>query len=279
MLCNQKRKIYADRLQQLNRLGLALPLEFGAVDNQTPEVEVEQVGPDIDSPIVDLRDGRTLYVVWLSLAAKRPGLRLYDYRFVPPWPDNDFQQLPSFADSHIGDYYRLPDGLEYPREEVLNLNVLKAGWRLPSTRVVGVLCALSDTPIPPEFKHGASIPLEVKFFGRSGRQIATAGVGLCADRWREPAVTRPTTRPPIGVDIAEPCVATRPRGSSLYEGPPPALTVCERSRAEYLRSRWPCGFRITWGEKESTLSDHPSPSWQGLPICDFKQAEPSREEN
>lgn len=54
----------------------------------------------------------------------------------------------------------------------------------------------------------------------------------------------------------------RPRRSSLYQpsrwgadsqGPAPALTVCERSRAEYLRSSRPCGSRITWGEREYSV--------------------------
>jgi hypothetical protein len=193
-----------------------MPLEFRAVDYKAHEIMVEQSAPDIECPIVDLRDGRTLYVVWLSLAAERSGMRLYDYRLEPPWPDHDFQQLPNFADSHVGDYYRLPGGLEYPRAEVLNLNFLKEGWRLPNTRVEGALCALSATPIPQEYRHGASIPVGLRFFDRAGQQLAAASLVLWADRWRERAVTRPTATPPVAVDVAEQSVAGRPPRSSLY---------------------------------------------------------------
>jgi hypothetical protein len=68
MICNPKRRLYADRLCQLNELGLPNPFEYGSVDNltyveQAGKIKVEQVGPDIENPIVDLRDGRTLYVV------------------------------------------------------------------------------------------------------------------------------------------------------------------------------------------------------------------------
>jgi hypothetical protein len=91
-------------------------------------------------------------------------------------------RMPSFADSHVGVYYCLPGGLEYPREDVLNVNFLKAGWRLPSIRVEGVLCALSDTPIPKGYKHGALIPVTVRFFDRAGQQLAEAKVTFWADR-------------------------------------------------------------------------------------------------
>lgn len=217
MFCYQKRRLYSDRLRKLNELGLSIPIEYGLADNQTSQIVVEQAAPDIDCPVVDLQDGRTLYVVWLSLAAERSGVRLYDYQFEPPWPDHDFQPLPTFADSHIGEYYRLPGGLEYPRGDVLNLNFLKTGWRLPSTRVEGVLCALSATSIPEQFKHGASIPVGLKFFGSSGQQLAAASVVLWADRWQEPAVARPSKKPPFAQVESGPIVAARPSRSSLYE--------------------------------------------------------------
>ena len=135
-------------MRQLTRLGLAMPFEFGLVDDQASQVVVEQAAPDIECPIVDLQDGRTLYVVWLSLVAERPGVHLYDYRFEPPWPDRNFAMLPSFSDSCIGEAYVLPNRLEYPRADILNFRFGKTGWRLPYTRVEGVLCALSATSIP-----------------------------------------------------------------------------------------------------------------------------------
>jgi hypothetical protein len=262
MICNPKRRLYADRLCQLNELGLPNPFEYGSVDNltyveQAGKIKVEQVGPDIENPIVDLRDGRTLYVVWLSLSAERPGLHLYDFRFELPWPDSKFEQLPRSTESCVGQAYILPDQLDYPREDILNFRFGKTGWRLPYSRVEGVLCALSDTPIPAEFKHGVSIPVRVKFFGESGEQLAEASVVLWADRWREPAVIRPSATPPIEADVGEPSNVELSQGSRLYAGPPPELTVCERSFAEYIRTRRPCGFRITWGEKGDTLSDTP----------------------
>ena len=271
MLSSQRQKNRLERLRQLERLGFSMPLEFSLLNSRPPEVEIEQCASELECPVVDLPDEQALFVVWVSLWAERPVVRLYDFRFEPPWRDHAFLRLPTFAESHIGDYYRLPGGLEYRRAEVLNLNFLKEGWRLPNTRVEGALCALSSTPIPEEYRHGAPIRVGLKFFGRSGHQIAATSVVLWADRWREPAVTRPSARPPIGVDIAEPCGATRPRRSSLYDGPPPEPTVSERSRAEYLR--------ITSGERGGALSDRPSPSWQGLPIHGFEQAEPSREED
>jgi hypothetical protein len=219
MFLSQKKRIYADRLRQLERLGLSAPFEFSPPKNTPSIVTVDQLGCDFDSPIVDLRDGRTLYVVWVSVVAERPGVYVYDYRFEPPWPDRTFEMLPSFTESSVGQAYVLPNRLEYPREEILNFRIGKTGWRLPYTRVEGVLCAVSATPIPDEFKHGASIPVGLKFFGKSGQQLAAASLVQWADRFRELAVTGPAARPPVAADKADPSVAARPRLCTLY-GPP-----------------------------------------------------------
>ena len=191
------------------------------------------------------------YTHWWNERVDCHSRHLYDYRFEPPWPDRNFEMLPSFKESCKGEAYILPNEVALPRADILNFCFGKTGWRLPFTRIEGALCALSTTPIPEEFKHGALIPVEVKFFGKAGQQLAAASVVLWADRWREPAVTRPTARPPIGVDMGEPCiatepcVATQPRRSSLYDpsgwgadpqGPPPSVTVHER-RAEHVRTK------------------------------------------
>ncbi len=170
------------KLRQLERLGLLLSFEDQFLCHQPSQLEVEQCANEVECPVIDLPDNKALFVVWLSLWAEQPGVRLWDFRFEPPWRDHGFVRLPNFADSHFGDYYRLPGGWEYPRAEVLNLNFLKDGWRLPNTRVEGVLCALSDTPIPPEYKHGALIPVAVRFFDRAGQQLAKTTVSLWVDR-------------------------------------------------------------------------------------------------
>jgi hypothetical protein len=216
MFPKQKARLYGDRLRQLERLGLSSPFEFNRTQNALSNVAVEQLGSDLDSPIVGLRDGRTLYVVWLSMVAERPGVYLYDYRFEPPWLDRNFEMLPGFSDSCIGEAYVLPNQLEYPRADILNFRFVKTGWRLPCTRVEGVLCALSAAPIPEEFKHGTSVPVGLKFFGKSGLQLAAASVILWADRWHEPAVTRPTMQRLVAVDEVGAGVGGRRLRSSLY---------------------------------------------------------------
>jgi hypothetical protein len=181
-----------------------------------------------------------LYVVWLSLAPERRGVHLYDYRFEPPWPDRNFEMLPSFTESCIGEAYVLPNDLTYPRADILNYRFAKTGWRLPCARVEGVLCALSRTPIPKEYKHGASIPVGVKSFSRSGQELAAASVVLWADRWVEARSDPANPEAACPVDVADPAVAARPRRSTLFDeaggnylstrpekGPPPAARVQE----------------------------------------------------
>jgi hypothetical protein len=178
----QKSRFLRDRLAQLNRLGLVMPPEHHELRPTVSAISVEQAANEYECPIMDLPDGRTLYVIWLSLVAAAPGTRLDSYRVEPPWPDPNFESLPSFKGSHIGEYYKLPGGLEYPRQDILNFNFVKPGWRLPGNRVEGVLCAISGTAIPDEFKHGASIPVTVRFFNRTGQQLAATTANLWADR-------------------------------------------------------------------------------------------------
>jgi len=178
----QKTRFLADRLRELTRLGFQMPPEYRSVQTLVPTITVEQAESDIFCAIVDLSDGRALYLIWLSLVATVPGTRLDFYRIEPPWPDSNFEPLPSFEESHVGEYYKLPGGLEFHREEILNFNFSKPGWRLPGNRVEGLLCAVSTTPIPDEFMHGATIPVAVRFFDRTGQQLAVATVDLWADR-------------------------------------------------------------------------------------------------
>ena len=210
MLPDQERNLYLQRLRQLERLGLAMPFEYHLLNSRPCEIEVEQCAIELDCPVIDLPDEQTLFVVWVSLWAQRPDVRLYDFRFEPPWPDRNFQMLPNFAESCVGEAYVLPNQLSYPRADILNFRFGKTGWRLPSTRVEGVLCALSGTPIPREYQHGASIPVEVKFFGKSGQQLASTSVVLWADRWDERTVTRSTAKPAAAVDEADSGVDARP---------------------------------------------------------------------
>src|SRR6202008_1565307 len=126
------RKAWGERLRQLERLGLLLSFEQQLFGHQPSEIEVEQCANEQDCPVIDLPDNQTLFVVWVSLWAERPGVQLSDFRFEPPWRDHGFVGLPNSADSHVGVYYCLPGGLESPREDVLNVNFLNAGWRLPA---------------------------------------------------------------------------------------------------------------------------------------------------
>jgi hypothetical protein len=91
MLSNIKRRTNADRLQDLNRLGVAMLPEYSPVDKQIPAIVVEQAASDLVCPVIELDDGRTFFLVRVSLWTERPGVRLNGCRFEPPWPDRDFQ--------------------------------------------------------------------------------------------------------------------------------------------------------------------------------------------
>ena len=242
------RKAWGERLRQLERLGLLLSFEHQLLGHQPSEVEVGQCANELDCPVMDMPNEQTLFVVWVSLWAERPGVRLYDFRFEPPWRDHGFVRLPSFADSHIGEGYCLPDGLGYSREAVLNFNFLKAGWRLPNTRVEGVLCALSDTPIPVEYKHGALIPVRVRFFDRAGPQLAEATVTLWADRLthrRQKAQHTAEERivKPLGTPNAAPkSVTAQSRCSTLYDRPGGVPDSC--AEAQYVEKGSPPAAKV-----------------------------------
>jgi len=211
MLTSQQRKLYAKRLRQLARLGFAIPCEYYLLSSQPSEAFAKE-----RSSVFDLQDRGTLYLVWLSIGADRPGACLYDFRFVPPWPDRGFQRLP-IIDSCCGGTYVLPNKWEFPREDILNLHFKTTGWRLPRTPVEGLLCGLSATPIPLEYRDGAQIPVRIEFFGKSGQRLPDVMATLCVDRPidREKSAQRAAERAKIklsvsGDDVAQPSVPREP---------------------------------------------------------------------
>jgi hypothetical protein len=244
MITSQQRKLYANRLRHLEQLGFATPFEYDLLGSQPSEAIVEQCSAPFECPVFDLQDRGTLYLVWLSMVAERPGVCLYDFRFVPPWPDQEFQALP-LKDSCRGGAYVLPNKWEFPRGDVLNLHFGKTGWRLPCTRVEGLLCSMSATPIPLEYKNGAQIPVRVEFFGKSGRLLAETMATLWADRLIERerntqrAAERARVKPSVSVDDgAQPSAAAR--RSSLFDGDEMSDSgAANRIRANLLTPKTP----------------------------------------
>ncbi len=181
MPTNRQLKLYENRLRQLAQLGFGGASVRELTNSQPSEALVEQCAFPTECLALDLVDQGTLFMPWLSVAARRPGARPYDFRFVPPWPDKEFQTLPT-TKSCRGEAYILPNGWEFPREDMLNFRFGKTGWRLPLTPIEGWLCAYSATPIPPEYKHNAVIEVRIEFFGKSGRQLAQTISTLMVDR-------------------------------------------------------------------------------------------------
>jgi hypothetical protein len=174
-------KLYENRLRQLAQLGFGPVSGHELTNSQHSEALVEQCAFPTECLALDLGDQGTLFMPWLSVAGGRPGALLHDFRFVPPWPDEEFQTL-STTESCRGAAYVLPNGWEFPREDILNFRFRKTGWRLPLTPVEGWLCAYSATPIPPEYKYGAVIEVRIDFFGKSGRQLTQTISTLMVDR-------------------------------------------------------------------------------------------------
>jgi hypothetical protein len=239
----QRTRFLADRLHQLTRLGLQMPPEYRGLKTPIPAITVEQAAHETECPIMDLPDGRTLYVIWLSLVAESPGTRLDYYRVEPPWPDSNFESLPSFKESHVGEYYKLPGGLDFPRGDILNFNFVNSGWRLPGNRVEGLLCAVSTTPIPDEFKHGATIPVSVRFFNRTGQQLAATTANLWADR---PAHLTQRAKP-LGAKVR----GVKPKGTS---NPPPSSAAALPPRSNPGSARQPSDL---WAE---SIQENGSPT-------------------
>src|SRR5215467_4745571 len=179
----RERRLYADRLRQLERLGFVARYENQLHDRQPFEALVEQCAPPVECRIHDLGDEGTLYMVWLSMVAERPGVCLYDFRFVPPWPDRGFQRLSSSEDCPRN-VYILPNQWQFPRADILNWRFGATGWRLPLTPVEGWLCAHSATSIPRD-GYGPDIDVRIEFFGKSGRCLAETVSTLWVDRRAE----------------------------------------------------------------------------------------------
>lgn len=181
----KERKLYDERLRQLTQLGYPITYEHQLLNHQPSEAAIEQCAPPTECLLFDLKEQGSLYIVWLSVKAKMPGVRLYDYRFVPPWPDENFQTIDT-TEACRGEAYVLPNQWQFSQRDVLNLRFGAGGWRLECRPVEGWLCASSATPVPREYRRSTGIPVRVEVFGKSGRCVAETVATLCLDRSFQP---------------------------------------------------------------------------------------------
>ena len=204
----RKTRFLADRLRHLTRLGLLMPPEYRELEAFVPAIALEQAANPVECPIMDLPDGRTLYLIWLSLVATVPGTRLDFFRIEPPWPDSNFEALPRFEGSHVGDYYKLPGGLDFPREDILNFNFVKSGWRLPGNRVEGLRVRSARRQFQKNSNTEPRSRLGCFFLTGTGQQFAATTVQF----WAEPTQSSSATSETAWSDStgAKPKVASDP---------------------------------------------------------------------
>ena len=217
-MVREEREVYASRLEQLRCLGVTLPLayELTRIESASP-IRIEQLETEVESCVSALPDGQTLLLAWISLRAERPGLRLHEFRLAPPWPDADIHPVPMSRDNELGDYHTLPGGLQFLTEDILNCNFRKSGWRVPYHEVKGVLCAISETPVPDHYQHGDEISAGLQLFSRSGRVLGATKVTLWVDVWDARCAQHEAAEK--SKQASKSAASTKPRRSIFEEEP------------------------------------------------------------
>jgi hypothetical protein len=189
-----------DLVRRLIAAGCPLDIKQGVLDKpDTPPrgLLIHQVGGVFETKAFDLNCSGTGYILDLEIASNVPGLVAIRYfTFELPWQDPRFCWLPDPADSRTEKHpYVFPgtNGLEYPREVVINHRTSGRGRLRRGEILDGLLLGMGFESIPDSFRHGGMVDTTLCIVDQFGRRFSSK-ISLWVDRSRK-LHPRPPKRP------------------------------------------------------------------------------------
>lgn len=183
-LTNSEERAHRARVQLLRESGVEIQAPTQAAE--VPAVRMIQEGDPLSNIVCDLSCGGVGFVVWMSFVAMKSHLVLPDIELIPPWNEPGIWLLSDPKEEGRGqNLYRLPNGPEYPRIDVLNHRI---GEHHPLARgemMTGALIAIGSTPMPGHWQHGESAKMEIAVFDQYGNRFSQS-VSLWVDRSMRP---------------------------------------------------------------------------------------------
>jgi hypothetical protein len=199
-LTNSEEGAHLARVQLLRGSGVEIQAPPQATE--VPAVRMIQEGDPLSSIVCDLSCGGVGFVVWMSFVAMKSHLVVADIELIPPWNEPGLSLLSDPKEERGRQkLYRLPNGPEYPRTDVLNHRIGEYHPLARGEMMTGALIAIGSTPMPGHWKHGESAKMEIAVFDQYGNRFSQS-VSLWVDRSMRP----------------DPAHLRQRRGTGLYGG-------------------------------------------------------------
>ena len=119
-----------------------------------PTISITPLG-SFETSIFDMYCGGTGCILYISVAARDEAITMCDFLLTLPagfpqinWLADPADQVPPRG------FYRLPNGLEFPRKSVLNHRVLGAGLLHRGACLEGLLLGWASGRVPKHLRHG-----------------------------------------------------------------------------------------------------------------------------
>ena len=136
--------------------GAAIEISETALSQPTA-LRISQYGPEFHNIIIN--PGRIMVIIGVRLLAARPGIMVCDCAYTLPWEGSELF-LWNAAERST---YRLTNGLEFSRDEVLNHRVEEGMPLRRGLPVEGVLVATGFAPLPEQYGHGMPVDVAISF--------------------------------------------------------------------------------------------------------------------
>ncbi len=189
-----------ERLQRLNlarrMLAVGVPLNIDRDDENTGLL-MRQIGAVTESGAFDLKDGRTGYMVHMSITITQGVFAIAGIALELPWTDCGISLIDDPRESGARyNRYWFPgnDTLAFERRAVINHFVNVRRLRRRGTTIEGLLLLVGSEPIPDAFAHGASFPASIVVVDQYDNSYKCE-ITLWADRSERGARDKQTRKP------------------------------------------------------------------------------------
>ena len=190
--------VQPDLVRRLIAAGCPLDIKQGVLDKPDtppPSLLIHQVGGVVGTKAFDLDCSGTGYILDLEIASNAPGLvAIRCFTLELPWQDPRFCWLPDPADRRTEKHpYVFPgtNGLEYPREVVINHRTSGRGRLRRGDILDGLLLGMGFESIPSSFRHGDMVDATLCIVDQFGRRFSCK-ISLWVDRSAKLHPQRPT---------------------------------------------------------------------------------------
>jgi hypothetical protein len=174
-------KRLAASLKELADLGSSVDLSVADIENEAPDVLIEQGGGIVESTVFELRSGLVGYMIYVAITnlRSRP-IYVRNVELRDLWHDELFYWMSDPRESP--DSYRFPGtgSPELPRDQVLNHFLFDGGVLTPRRPLEGWLLA-TGSPMPKDLRDRQGLGPTLAILTSTGVEYSQS-IRLCVER-------------------------------------------------------------------------------------------------